>query len=243
MKKQVKIAITVVVALVVLALIFLMISNSQKNKSGQTGTTGTVPKEMLQNQTPEAAKATQALVNEVTQDIKKPVETINVAPTKNADGSISTTTATIQVVTVANGTSPINIATGKVVTKTGEVATNNVAPGIGNAPTESFPITSTTALPKSTIKLAVTSSSFTPKEFTVNRGQAVSLAITNANETTYSEVFRFDDPSLSAVAIGLAKGETKTISFNAPDKAGSYVFYSSMFDHRAQGAVGTMIVK
>lgn len=241
MKKQVKIAITVVVALVVLALIFLMISNSQKNKTGQTGTTGSVPKEMLETQTPEAAKATQALVNEVTQDIKKPVETINVAPTKNADGSIST--STIQVVTVANGTSPINIATGKVVTKTGEVATNNVAPGIGNAPTESFPITATTTLPKSTIKLAVTSSSFTPKEFTVNRGQAVSLAITNANETTYSEVFRFDDPSLSAVAIGLAKGETKTISFNAPDKAGSYVFYSSMFDHRAQGAVGTMIVK
>ena len=245
MKKQLKIAIGVLVALLIFAVIFLIISNSQKNNQGKnvSGKNKDIPAEMLKNQTPEAAKATQALVSEVTTDLNKKVETINVAPTPNADGTLSTTTSSIKVVTVAEGTSPINVDSGKVVTRTGEATTNNVKPGIGNAPSESYPIASTTTLAKSTVKLLVTSSSFTPKEFTVNRGQVVSLAITNVNESTYSEVFRFDDPSLSAVAIGLAKGETKLISFNAPDKAGSYVFYSSMFDHRAQGAQGTMIVK
>lgn len=239
MKKPVKVTIAIIVAILVLVLIYLLVRSAQQNGQLGTGVTPSdIPDKMLENQTPEAAQATQALVNEVTGANDQNVGTINVISEEGA-----TSTTAIQVVTVSPGTNPINIETGEVVTKTGETAVNDVAPGDQSAPQESYPIDPAVSLPQSSIKLAVTSSSFSPKEFTVNRGQVVYLVISNVNDTTYSEVFRFDDPSLSAVAVGLAKGETKAISFNAPDKAGTYTFYSAMFDHRALGAVGSMIVK
>ena len=167
----------------------------------------------------------------------------NGEPMLDENGEIMTPpTKEIKMVVVSPGTSGINIETGKVINETGEVLVNDVSAGSQTAPQSSFPVDAT-ELPKSTIKLDATSNSFTPNEFTVNRGQAVSLAVTNANTNTFSEVFRFDDSSLSGVVLGLAKGETRSITFNAPDEAGEYTFYSDMFNHRDQGAVGVMIVK
>lgn len=244
MKKELKITIAVVAVLVVAVLIYVLSSQTKQPGTGTgttTGTTDGVPDTMLETQTPEAAQATQDLVNEVV-DNGAVVETINITPT-TAEGEASASTTAIRAIAVSPGTSLINLDSGQVITSSGEAVDNDAMPTTQNAPSESYPITDTSALPQSTIKLEVTSTSFTPKEFTVNRGQVVSLAISNVNESTFSEVFRFDDPSLSAVAVGLAKGETKSISFNAPTTAGSYTFYSSMFDHRDTGAVGTMIVK
>ncbi len=242
MKKNVKIAGIVVLALIVIILIVLVASQKTSKPNQQAGTSTSVPKEMAQTQTPEAAKATQALINDVVEGTDQKPQTIQVGQTTGEGDNATTTFKEVKTVVVSPGTNGIDINTGKVVTKTGEVAANNAQAGTGQAPQQSFPIEKT-SLPKSTIKLDVTSNSFTPNTFTVNRGQAVNLAVSNVNSTTFSEVFRFDDASLSAVVLGLAKGETKSITFNAPDKAGEYTFYSSMFDHRAQGAVGKMIVK
>ncbi len=247
MKNSLKITIAVAVVLLVIIIIYLLPKGNQGNQQNGDNSAAVstdVPAKMLETQTPEAAKATQGLIDEVAGTGAQNVETINVTPVAGKDGVVATSTVPMKVVTVNSGTSPIDINSGKVVTKAGAAVINNSIPGMQSAPQESFPIdTKTVAIPKSSIKLDVTSSSFTPATFTVGRGQAVSLVVSNVNESTLSEVFRFDDPSLSSVAVGLAKGETKSISFNAPDKAGEYTFYSSMFNHRELGAVGKMIVK
>ncbi len=243
-KKEVKIAGIVVLVLVVVGLIIFALQKKGgiENLGSQGGNTQ-APEKMLEEQTPEAAKATQELINEIKPENATEesgnIKTISVAET------VGTTTVMkeIKAVVVAPGTSAVDMESGKVLTETGKVANNEAKAGSQEAPQQSFPIANKEELPKSTIKLDVTSSSFTPNTFTVNRGQAVSLAVSNVNETTFSEIFRFDDPSLSGVVLGLAKGETKTITFNAPAKAGEYSFFSDMFDHRAQGAVGKMIVK
>lgn len=246
MKKEVKIALAILVV-VALALVVYFASKQTTNQSGKPGNTVVpdgVPAEMLDNQTPEAAEATQALIQEVA-DNQEDLQTISIpaeGTTTSETGEEIPATQEIQVVTVAPGTSGIDIKTGTVVTQQGQAVNNAAEAATGEAPQSSFPIAPEDA-PKSAIKLTVTSSSFTPNEFTVNRGQAVSLVITNVNETTFSEIFRFDDANLAGVVVGLAKGETKSITFNAPTSAGEYTFYSSMFNHREQGAVGKMIVK
>lgn len=241
MKKEIKIIGAVVIALIILGIIYLISKQGSSNKQDVVGNKVNITQDMLASQTPEAAKETQNLINEVVDQGDNATKTISVS-IPSADGSASTTVKNIKVVTISPGTNPIDVASGKVITETGKVVSNSAKASSPEAPQESFPMKASDA-PKSAIKLQVTSSSFAPNTFTVNRGQVVSLVVSNINETTFSEVFRFDDPSLNGVVLGIAKGETKSISFNAPTKAGEYVFYSSMFDHRAQGAVGKMIVK
>jgi hypothetical protein len=239
MKKNLKI---IIVALIIIAVVVVLVLVS-KQKFGANVPSGAnnaeVPAAMLEEQSSEAAAATQQLINEAS----KGQETKTIQVSEAAGEMGSSTVKEIKMVVVSPGTSGINVETGKVITNTGAVVENTALAGSQAAPQQSYPMESAKDLPSSTIKLTVTSSAFSPNEFTVNRGQAVSLAVTNINTTTYSEVFRFDDSSLEAVVLGLAKGQTKTITFNAPTKAGEYVFFSDMFDHRAQGAVGKMIVK
>lgn len=247
MKKSFKIiGIIAAVVLIAIAVIIYLVPKPEtpsgvveKNLGeGEVGVTSN----MLDNQTKEAAEETTKLINDVIGDTgTSSVKTITIN-TSEGDGTGSTTATEIKAVTVVSGASAIDINSGQVINESGEVVDNAAEAASQSAPSQSYPISEAEA-PASSIKLKVTSTSFTPNSFTVNRGQAISLVVTNTNESTFSEVFRFDDPSLSGVVIGLAKGETKSIVFNAPNKAGEYVFYSSMFDHRAQGAVGKMIVK
>jgi hypothetical protein len=149
----------------------------------------------------------------------------------------------LQVVTIAPGTSVIDLSTGQVLTEQGKVADTAAASGSQSAPQLSFEIKDVDTLPASTIRLEMSMNSVSPAEFTVERGQLVNLAVTNVNDNTFHIRFRFDDPSLAAVMIGCAKGDTKSISFNAPAQAGEYTFYNSMFDHRDRGSEGVMIVR
>lgn len=240
MKKEVKIVSGIAIVIVLIGAIYLLSKQNRVNEPGEGTPTGEIPAEMLENQTQEAAEETQKLIDEVVTEGVGTTTTITVNTPTSTEGS--STPQVIKAVAVNAGTSLIDTTSGKVITETGKVV-NNAAPASSpEAPQQSYPIKPEEAA-KSAIKLQVTSTSFTPNSFTVNRGQVVNLVVTNVNETTFSEVFRFDDPSLSAVVIGLAKGETKSMTFNAPTKAGEYTFYSSMFDHRAQGSVGKMIVK
>ncbi len=233
MKKEVKIILALVLFVAITGLIYFAVKTSQYKKQ-VAEQENILSGNGVVDQTPAAAKATQQLIDEATKKDAGKVTSITVMG--------ATSTKEIKVVTVTPGTSAVDVNSGKVVTSEGVAVDNAARPSSKEAPHESYPITKT-EVPTSAIKLDVTSSSFTPKEFTVSAGQTVSLAVSNVNKTTFSEVFRFDDPSLSAVVVGLAKGETKTITFNAPTKAGKYTFYSSMFNHRALGAVGTMTVK
>lgn len=147
-------------------------------------------------------------------------------------------TVTQSGVVAASGTSAV-ASSGVVVARSGQATENSVAPGTPTAPQESVPVAST-AVPKAAIKLTVTvSGGFSPNTFTVSAGAPVSVAITSGDQ--YSHTFVFSDPSLSAVAVGVAPGETRVITFNAPTKAGTYAFSSNIPGQ--SGETGTMTVK
>jgi uncharacterized cupredoxin-like copper-binding protein len=140
---------------------------------------------------------------------------------------------------VAPGTSPI-ATSGQVVSKTTSLPVKlNVTPGTPDAPQQSD-VVSKGSLPSQAIKLAVTGQGFSPSSFTVSVGQPVVLSVTSGDAFTH--VFMFDDPSLSAVAIGVGPGETRAISFNAP-KAGTYKFHCDVPGHKDRGETGMMVVE
>ena len=129
----------------------------------------------------------------------------------------------------------------KVVTLEGKQIVNNVEQTSPLAPSESGPVKKED-LAADVIKLEVSAAGFSPSEFTVKPGAAVSVSIT-ATDVAHS--LAFDDPSLSAIGIGVYAGNdnTRVISFNAPTKAGEYTFYCNVGNHRSRGESGKMIVK
>ena len=108
-------------------------------------------------------------------------------------------------------------------------------------PMESQPIKDESKIPKSAIRIGISSKGFSPKVFKVKAGQEVILAVTSEDNSAH--VFRFKDKLLKKVAVGLYPGETRTIYFFAPKKVGSYKFYCSVPGHEARGEKGKMIVK
>ncbi|MFH0712381.1 MAG: cupredoxin domain-containing protein [Candidatus Jorgensenbacteria bacterium] len=147
-------------------------------------------------------------------------------------------TGTPQGTAVAPGTSAVT-EEGQVVTQTGEPVKLDVEPGTPEAPQQSNPV-SPEDLPSSAIELTMTSSGITPNSFEVRSGDAVTVSVTAGDSQTH--VFKFDDASLSAVAVGVGPGETRAITFNAPAK-GSYGFHCDVPGHAGRGETGTMTVK
>ena len=200
---------------VVIALIIIVAAMQGKKQSGTTGTQTNQPGVTAgSEEAPVAtpdATATAPVVNEILKD------------------------ATI----AAPGASAIT-KDNKVVTLDGKQTVNSVEQTSPLAPSESGPVKKED-LPASVIKLDISAAGFTPKEFTVKPGAAVSMSITASDSFAHSLVF--DDASLSAIGIGVYAHETRVISFNAPTKAGNYTFYCNVGNHRSRGEMGTMIVK
>jgi len=246
MTKQLKIVGLVVAALVIIGLIVWAYTqqNLKMKLSGDKSPSLSETEYSLADLDPEASEATQALIRDslALANGQEPmtIQVIDAEGEIGEDGQMKV--REVQIVKVAPGTSGIDTTTGRVVDDQGKIISNEVPASGPGAPTPSFPLTED-QIPASAVKMQVNSRSFTPNEFTVNRGQVVNLALTNTNETTSAEIFRFDDPILKAVVIGVAHGETKSITFNAPVTAGEYTFYSDMAGHREMGAVGKMIVR
>jgi len=129
---------------------------------------------------------------------------------------------------------------GEVVTEEGEPVDNAAVSGSPTAPQQSNPI-SEESIPRGAIKLQVSAAGFEPNEFTVNRGEVVTLSVIPTDESVH--IFKFRDPSLKAVALGVSPSEIRAITFNAPDKRGEYPFFCDVPGHAGRGETGTMIVK
>ena len=129
----------------------------------------------------------------------------------------------------------------KVVTLEGKVTKNDVAPSSPLAPQETGALTKE-QVPPTAVTLELSAAGFNPKEFTVKAGAPVTVAVT---ATDGVHTFAFEDASLSAVGMGLYAGQTRAVTFNAPEKAGEYVFYCNVGGtiHKNRGEVGKMIVK
>lgn len=80
--------------------------------------------------------------------------------------------------------------------------------------------------------------SFKPATLTVNKGDTVKITFRNTGGT---HDFRIDEFTGASTRI-LSAGETQTITFVA-DKAGSFEYYCSVGNHRAQGMWGTLTVR
>jgi len=111
-----------------------------------------------------------------------------------------------------------------------------VMPGSPEAPKQE--VVETSKISEEAIKLTVSDTGFEPKEFTIQAGQKVSLAVTASGDNVH--VFLFPNASLMGLTMMVSNNETKVISFTAP-AAGSYEFRDDIPTYRDN--VGTMIVK
>ena len=91
-------------------------------------------------------------------------------------------------------------------------------------------------LPNEAIKIMMNKEAITPNPIIVSAGQPVTWLVESADE--WYHVLRFIDPSLKAIAVGVAGGEARLVRFNAPTITGDYTIYDEIF-----GVEGLMTVK
>ncbi|MFA5000459.1 MAG: cupredoxin domain-containing protein [Patescibacteria group bacterium] len=143
-------------------------------------------------------------------------------------------------VVAAPGANPITTED-KVVTSFGEETRNDVEIASPLAPAQTGPI-SKEDLAATAINLEISAAGYSPNEFRVKAGAPVTISLTGIDS---AHTIVFEDPSLSAIAIGVYKNETRAITFNAPAQKGEYVFYCNVGGviHKNRGEVGKMIVE
>lgn len=164
----------------------------------------------------------------------------------NEPGATSTVEQEAPVIPVEGATVEVTgaslILEDKVVNNEGIEVKNDVEPMAPEAPQQTAPITDTSKLSEKVIKIEVSAErGFQPASFEVRAGQPVTISVSSVDD--YTHVFAFKDASLSAVAVGVANGETRAITFDAPEKTGEYAFYCNVPGHEGRGEAGKMIVK
>ena len=123
---------------------------------------------------------------------------------------------------IVPGASPVT-REGEVLTEEGEpVNPAGVVPGAPEAPKQSEPIEKE-ELPESVLKLEVScEKGFVPQVFRVRPGQVVSISLTAVDDQNHA--IAFTDRILRGVSINVRGGETRAITFKAPDTPGEYAF-------------------
>lgn len=129
----------------------------------------------------------------------------------------------------------------KVVTAEGRVTDNTAVPNTPTAPHSTAPLNSVSNLPPTVIKVEVSAAGIFPKQFTVKAGTSVTIAFSSLDDSAHT--IMFSNPVLSAISIGLGPRVSRAITFNAPTKAGNYVFRCGFPGHLERGEVATMIVE
>jgi len=129
---------------------------------------------------------------------------------------------------------------GEVLAKTGEVAQNDAVPGTKEAPKPSETLTEE-QIPEEALVIKISKElGFEPKQFRVKPGQIVTIALTSIDNSVHG--FRFTDDILTAVAVSVNPGETRAITFKAPEMLGEYPFHCTAPGHKRKGEIGSMIV-
>jgi len=129
---------------------------------------------------------------------------------------------------------------GEVLAKTGEVAQNDAVPGTKEAPKPSQTLTEE-QIPEEALVISISKEAgFEPKQFRVKPGQVVTIALTSIDNSVHG--FRFTDKILTAVAVSVNPGETRAITFKAPEMLGEYAFHCTAPGHKRKGEIGSMIV-
>jgi len=141
----------------------------------------------------------------------------------------------------APGASAVSTS-GIVLTPEGKSAQNDARPMSPEAPQESLPITDKSTITSDAISIKVTAMGISPKEFRVKASAVTHLLVSSGDQFTH--LFKFQDPSLSAIAVGIGPGDpTRLMTFNAPAKRGEYQFICDVPGHVGRGELGKMIVE
>jgi len=180
---------------------------------------------------------------------------VNVS-TSTANAAISVKTKNLKPAPIATTTNltkteVANLKTAKVVVPgANPISSNNVVLTPTGAPTDSAARSIATnapkqtgflnkaTLPKTLAQITIAHNKFTPSTIITQAGAPTSFALTSGDNLVH--VLNFKDPSLAAIIILVGPGQTKAITFNAPQKPGSYIFYDST---PGAHATGTLIVK
>lgn len=91
--------------------------------------------------------------------------------------------------------------------------------------------------PDTTIELSMDNFSYSQKEILVNKGDLVTIKVTNTQGT---HDFVIDELGLNSGIV--PTGESKTFEFRA-DREGIYEYYCSVGNHRQMGMRGKLIVQ
>jgi hypothetical protein len=101
------------------------------------------------------------------------------------------------------------------------------------------PVRSEEDIPDGAIKIAGLDSGFSPSEFTVNKGEEITLSLTS--RIKYPVVLTFYEETMPAISIGCGPYETRWITFTVPSDPGEYIFRNDVFGKTEQ--IGKMIVQ
>lgn len=96
-------------------------------------------------------------------------------------------------------------------------------------------------LPEQVFQLKISSAGFEPKQFTTVAGAPTTFSLTSTDDFVHT--FIFDHRDLSSISILVGPGQTKAITFQAPENPGVYNFKCIAPSHEDRGEVGQMIVK
>ncbi|MHB9155295.1 MAG: cupredoxin domain-containing protein [Endomicrobiales bacterium] len=92
------------------------------------------------------------------------------------------------------------------------------------------------------IQIAATDYKFTPSEFTVAPGRAVSIVLANKGKKPHNIQFSLPGNNKLKISQDLAPGATGTLEFTSPGP-GNYSFICPVDLHNSLGMNGRMIVK
>src|SRR3990172_7045209 len=108
--------------------------------------------------------------------------------------------------------------------------------------------------PSTSIKVNFSDFKFTPAEFTIPAGQAITITATNEGQVehefvimklgmTVGDTFGDEDDANIYWEVEAQPGETKTETFTAPTEPGEYQIVCGIAGHLEQNMVGKLIVK
>lgn len=145
---------------------------------------------------------------------------------------------------IVEGASPVT-AEGEVLAPSGEVAKSEALPSSPEAPSPSRLLEQEEVeeLEEQEQGLVINVSlenGFQPNQFVVQPGQVVNIILTAVDDDPHS--IRFTIPELTGVAASVNGGQSRAITFKAPDTPGEYPFHCTSPGHKRKGESGKMIV-
>jgi plastocyanin len=83
---------------------------------------------------------------------------------------------------------------------------------------------------------------FSPNELKAKAGERIQITLINRGDVPYNLKFELPDGE-QELRTDVPPGRKAALVFTAPEKAGTYSFYSPLQNHRGRGMVGTLVVE